>query len=204
MDGLGDEQGAAHRWCNSPEREYCCSDQACSGDWTMILEGGGGSKRHHRRHSDRLPWTWMYTCCFSCLKGVRRVIKTIVEHKYFQQGILLAILINTLSMGIEYHNQVVEFLSFFLSFFLSLFLSLFIYLFILLRRCSPVWNFCFKFHLSPFSTVSEHCLTCLFPSHKFFSKSSFHLSRGLLLFLVRSVLSVAVCFGIGQLYVPST
>lgn len=28
-----------------------------------------------------------------------------VDHKYFQQGILLAILINTLSMGIEYHNQ---------------------------------------------------------------------------------------------------
>jgi hypothetical protein len=30
----------------------------------------------------------------------------LVQHKYFQQGILLAILINTLSMGIEYHNQV--------------------------------------------------------------------------------------------------
>lgn len=28
-----------------------------------------------------------------------------MEQKYFQQGILLAILINTLSMGIEYHNQ---------------------------------------------------------------------------------------------------
>lgn len=29
----------------------------------------------------------------------------LVDHKYFQQGILLAILINTLSMGIEYHDQ---------------------------------------------------------------------------------------------------
>jgi hypothetical protein len=29
-----------------------------------------------------------------------------VNHDRFQQGILLAILINTLSMGIEYHNQV--------------------------------------------------------------------------------------------------
>ncbi|CAG9584805.1 unnamed protein product [Danaus chrysippus] len=36
---------------------------------------------------------------------LRKHIKTIVNHKYFQQGILLAILINTLSMGIEYHNQ---------------------------------------------------------------------------------------------------
>lgn len=35
----------------------------------------------------------------------RRYIKVMVDHKYFQQGILLAILINTLSMGIEYHDQ---------------------------------------------------------------------------------------------------
>lgn len=35
----------------------------------------------------------------------RRGIKRLVDHKYFQQGILLAILINTLSMGIEYHDQ---------------------------------------------------------------------------------------------------
>lgn len=39
------------------------------------------------------------------LGGTRRSVKRLVEHKYFQQGILLAILINTLSMGIEYHNQ---------------------------------------------------------------------------------------------------
>lgn len=36
---------------------------------------------------------------------LRRYVKAVVEHKYFQQGILLAILINTLSMGIEYHKQ---------------------------------------------------------------------------------------------------
>lgn len=36
---------------------------------------------------------------------IRRYVRLLVEHKYFQQGILLAILINTLSMGIEYHNQ---------------------------------------------------------------------------------------------------
>jgi voltage-dependent calcium channel T type alpha-1G len=36
---------------------------------------------------------------------IRKFIKKLVDHKYFQQGILLAILINTLSMGIEYHNQ---------------------------------------------------------------------------------------------------
>lgn len=43
----------------------------------------------------------------SCgLFTVRCWVQKLVEHKYFQQGILLAILINTLSMGIEYHNQV--------------------------------------------------------------------------------------------------
>ncbi|RLU22910.1 hypothetical protein DMN91_005188 [Ooceraea biroi] len=44
-------------------------------------------------------------CCICTLRCMRRWIKKLVEHKYFQQGILLAILINTLSMGIEYHNQ---------------------------------------------------------------------------------------------------
>lgn len=36
---------------------------------------------------------------------IRRCVRLLVDQKYFQQGILLAILINTLSMGIEYHNQ---------------------------------------------------------------------------------------------------
>lgn len=48
------------------------------------------------------------SCCICTLRCIRRWIKKLVEHKYFQQGILLAILINTLSMGIEYHNQVIS------------------------------------------------------------------------------------------------
>lgn len=44
--------------------------------------------------------------CSYGLHTIRSWIQKLVEHKYFQQGILLAILINTLSMGIEYHNQV--------------------------------------------------------------------------------------------------
>lgn len=54
----------------------------------------------------------LYVICCLVLKAIirsvrwiRRKIKQLVEHKYFQQGILLAILINTLSMGIEYHKQ---------------------------------------------------------------------------------------------------
>ena len=48
--------------------------------------------------------------CISRVVGwcapVQKFIKKIVEHKIFQRGILIAILFNTLSMGIEYHNQV--------------------------------------------------------------------------------------------------
>lgn len=36
----------------------------------------------------------------------RDKLKRIVESKYFNRGIMIAILINTLSMGIEYHEQV--------------------------------------------------------------------------------------------------
>ncbi|GIY52432.1 voltage-dependent T-type calcium channel subunit alpha-1I [Caerostris darwini] len=34
--------------------------------------------------------------------------KALTDHRYFQRGILTAILVNTLSMGVEYHNQAEE------------------------------------------------------------------------------------------------
>lgn len=51
-----------------------------------------------------IGWKWFR----KITSFMRRCIKVVVEHKYFQQGILLAILINTLSMGIEYHDQPAE------------------------------------------------------------------------------------------------
>ena len=42
----------------------------------------------------------------SCFRKIRQKIEEIVESKYFMQGILVCILINTLSMGIEFHGQV--------------------------------------------------------------------------------------------------
>ncbi|KAG9510109.1 Voltage-dependent T-type calcium channel subunit alpha-1I, partial [Fragariocoptes setiger] len=41
------------------------------------------------------------TCCRHTINAIRRL----VDHRYFQRLILLAILINAISMGIEYHNQ---------------------------------------------------------------------------------------------------
>lgn len=40
-----------------------------------------------------------------CIRAFRRCMRAVVDHRYFQRLILLAILFNTLSMGIEYHDQ---------------------------------------------------------------------------------------------------
>ena len=59
-----------------------------------------------------------WKCLTDCYGGFQRKVKALVEHKYFQQALLGAILVNTLSMGIEYHNQVTRpsFFSFFFLF----------------------------------------------------------------------------------------
>lgn len=41
-----------------------------------------------------------------CWAGLRTKLDLIVGSRYFNRGIMIAILINTLSMGIEYHEQV--------------------------------------------------------------------------------------------------
>ncbi|XP_053202085.1 voltage-dependent T-type calcium channel subunit alpha-1G-like isoform X3 [Panonychus citri] len=43
--------------------------------------------------------------CLSCLRSIRVYLRLLVNHRYFQRFIFLGILFNTLSMGIEYHNQ---------------------------------------------------------------------------------------------------
>lgn len=58
---------------------------------------------------ERSRFYHVFVTCYKIISKIchfiRKYIKRMVDHKYFQQGILLAILINTLSMGIEYHNQ---------------------------------------------------------------------------------------------------
>ncbi|KAM9857400.1 voltage-dependent T-type calcium channel subunit alpha-1H-like [Aulostomus maculatus] len=43
--------------------------------------------------------------CKRCWAGLRKKLELIVGSRYFNRGIMIAILINTLSMGIEYHQQ---------------------------------------------------------------------------------------------------
>lgn len=45
-------------------------------------------------------------CVCMCLHYTRAILRRIVDSKYFNRGIMIAILINTLSMGVEYHEQV--------------------------------------------------------------------------------------------------
>ncbi|KAG1938066.1 voltage-dependent T-type calcium channel subunit alpha-1H [Pimephales promelas] len=44
-------------------------------------------------------------CVCVCFHYARAILKRIVDSKYFNRGIMIAILINTLSMGVEYHEQ---------------------------------------------------------------------------------------------------
>lgn len=58
----------------------------------------GRGKRHGVvEYKNRVVRTWL---------GFREKLRRIVESKYFNRGIMIAILVNTLSMGIEYHEQV--------------------------------------------------------------------------------------------------
>lgn len=69
--------------------------------------------KKQRKHSKAMTGIIaVYRCVSRVCHVIRRYIKRLVEYKYFQQGILLAILINTLSMGIEYHEQPAELTAF--------------------------------------------------------------------------------------------
>ncbi|XP_047427150.1 voltage-dependent T-type calcium channel subunit alpha-1H-like isoform X2 [Mugil cephalus] len=62
------------------------------------LRGGRGRSRRRRavEYKNGAVRAWM---------SFRDKLKRIVESKYFNRGIMIAILVNTLSMGIEYHEQ---------------------------------------------------------------------------------------------------
>ncbi|XP_035390987.1 voltage-dependent T-type calcium channel subunit alpha-1H [Electrophorus electricus] len=48
------------------------------------------------------------SCISVCIHCSRTMLGRIVDSKYFNRGIMIAILINTLSMGVEYHEQPAE------------------------------------------------------------------------------------------------
>uniref|UniRef100_A0A4W6C1R5 Calcium channel, voltage-dependent, T type, alpha 1H subunit a n=1 Tax=Lates calcarifer TaxID=8187 RepID=A0A4W6C1R5_LATCA len=72
------------------------------------LEGGrgeGGDLRGGRGRSRRRGVVEYKNGVVRAWVDFREKLKRIVESKYFNRGIMIAILVNTLSMGIEYHEQ---------------------------------------------------------------------------------------------------
>uniref|UniRef100_A0A8D2LVQ8 Calcium voltage-gated channel subunit alpha1 H n=1 Tax=Varanus komodoensis TaxID=61221 RepID=A0A8D2LVQ8_VARKO len=72
------------------------------GDQRDQIQQQGNQKRSHKRKNkqaregNKIARLW---------RAFGDKLKRIVESKYFNRGIMIAILINTLSMGIEYHEQ---------------------------------------------------------------------------------------------------
>ncbi|XP_075937609.1 voltage-dependent T-type calcium channel subunit alpha-1H [Anarhichas minor] len=65
----------------------------------------GGDLRGGRGRSRRRGIVGYKNVVVRAWVGFRERLKRIVESKYFNRGIMIAILVNTLSMGIEYHKQ---------------------------------------------------------------------------------------------------
>ena len=87
--------------------EFSC----CERIWKIEFEQQQHQKEQQQQQMARkqhnlfsLIW-YPFKKSYSFYTIFSRKVKTCVKSKYFNQGILLAILINTLSMGIEYHNQ---------------------------------------------------------------------------------------------------
>jgi len=55
-------------------------------------------------------------CDVGCCGRMRNAVKTFIDSSHYQHAVLTAILVNTLSMGIEYHNQVIYSSEMYLSF----------------------------------------------------------------------------------------
>uniref|UniRef100_A0A674CNK4 Calcium voltage-gated channel subunit alpha1 Ia n=1 Tax=Salmo trutta TaxID=8032 RepID=A0A674CNK4_SALTR len=82
-----------------------------------LREGAGAVGDSANGEEEEGPWrrrtgrrtTWRKKSCFGHCKDMwdemRKKLWGIVESKYFNRGIMIAILINTISMGIEHHNQ---------------------------------------------------------------------------------------------------
>lgn len=100
-------KGMTNRQCKTQTGEEIYLQQLPDDDFTCCADLWHCESEYKNETRSKL-----YIVCCLIVKGMirflrmlRRSIKALVEHKFFQHGILLAILSNTLSMGIEHHNQ---------------------------------------------------------------------------------------------------
>ncbi|KAJ8331945.1 hypothetical protein SKAU_G00430740 [Synaphobranchus kaupii] len=98
------------RALENPDLELSDSDSAGSEadgvyEFTRDLQHGAEGKSRQSRRNRRFKEK---NRVVKCWENFRDKLKRIVDSKYFNRGIMIAILINTLSMGIEYHEQLKE------------------------------------------------------------------------------------------------
>ncbi|KAM9305191.1 voltage-dependent T-type calcium channel subunit alpha-1H [Gastrophryne carolinensis] len=86
------------------DSESCESDTNGVYEFTQDLRHGDQRDQIHkgRKHKKKVKEV---NKIYKCWEEFTNRLKRIVESKYFNRGIMIAILINTLSMGIEYHEQ---------------------------------------------------------------------------------------------------
>lgn len=104
--------------CQSGEhkasRRFSVLDSTGSGqeDEGASEEEGVGSREDHgasaleKEEEEEVEEGGRLKLCSDMWQEVRVKLRGIVDSKYFNRGIMIAILVNTISMGIEHHEQV--------------------------------------------------------------------------------------------------
>lgn len=84
------------------------SDQEDGGDSEAEGEGcrGDQSASALEKEEEEVEEGGRMKLCSDMWREVRVKLRGIVDSKYFNRGIMIAILVNTVSMGIEHHEQV--------------------------------------------------------------------------------------------------
>lgn len=119
---ISSQCGKPDSTCNPDSCPYCMKTLANEPEVTDNETGESDSDgvyeftqdAHYNDQRDPRRWKTPGRKTLKCLAFWNVVCETfrkIVDSKYFGRGIMIAILINTLSMGIEYHEQVSSVLS---------------------------------------------------------------------------------------------
>ncbi|XP_062866886.1 voltage-dependent T-type calcium channel subunit alpha-1H [Trichomycterus rosablanca] len=88
------------------EADGLSCNSSCDSD--AERDGGEAEGKKQSWDAERNKRTRSGNVLGACVRCVRGVLRRIVDSKYFNRGIMIAILINSLSMGVEYHEQPAE------------------------------------------------------------------------------------------------
>uniref|UniRef100_A0A8C7X5F3 Calcium channel, voltage-dependent, T type, alpha 1H subunit a n=1 Tax=Oryzias sinensis TaxID=183150 RepID=A0A8C7X5F3_9TELE len=104
MDGEEGIRGVEELEMKSLPVRIGCTNENSGDSPAGITRGSGSLDKRRVRDRFRRP-KFVFSKAGHAWTNFRETLRTIVESKYFNQAIMTAILINTFSMGIEYHEQ---------------------------------------------------------------------------------------------------